>query len=452
MVEATVDERATTTGDTFDEAASPLALERDLERDLELRVARLEQLVVALGIVLERFRSSRPAFGVTIFDDLENAAASADALGILDEAAADARRDLHRLRRDVQVLVAWSEPDSEHPLASRFGRLGESATALANEFEEHGRSTGLTAPSLSPSGVARLNRFVAIAVRALLDIAEVMDALRRDARRPALAGPAVPAPPLSTSVTPRPRRTVVATVGMPVAAGVWQAVRRRRTRVLLEFAGVVAIGVAILVSAQGGGPTAGSLTGAGSSNAGPGETGNGGVAMGDGSPSMQPSPGASAEPEASDAPPPDDPTSVPPPAVTPAPTDRPALTLSRSAAAGRFDARILTAAGSINELLNVIKTDAQNADFAIARSAAVDIKAVAQTERSWLLSHPPAACFESSHWAALATYRELIATANAIMAAADASDATAIRKQVASAHGDIATLKQAGTKAVTSCA
>ena len=106
----------------------------------------------------------------------------------------------------------------------------------------------------------------------------------------------------------------------------------------------------------------------------------------------------------------------------------------------------------MNELLNDITTDGQNADFAVARSAADDIKVIAQSERAWLRSHPPADCFESSHATALATYEELITTAKAITDAADASDATAIHKQIARAHGDIATLKQAGNKAVTSCA
>ena len=408
MVEAKVDERATTTVGILDEAVSPTALEREVEP----RIARLEELVAALGVVLERFQSARPAFGATVFDNFDDAGASADALGILSEATADARLDLHVLQRDVPSLVAPSEAGLQRPFASRFGLLRESSNGLAGRFEEHRRTIGLTAPSLSPSGVARLNEFVAVAVRVLLDITEVMDVLRRDVRRPGLAAPAVTAPRAPTRGSRERRRTAVATIGMPVAAALWQAVRRRRTRVMFEFAGLAVIGVVILVSAQGGGPPPGALTGAGSSSAGPGQTGIGGVAMGGGSPSVQPSPGASAEPRASDAPPPpDDPTPVPPPPAppsTPRPTDRPALTLGPSAAASRFDGRITTAAGSMNELLNDITTDGQNADFAVARSAADDIKVIAQSERAWLRSHPPADCFESSHATALATYEELI--------------------------------------------
>ena len=452
MVEAKVGERATTAVDTVEAAMPPTAQERDLEP----RIARLEQFVTALGLVLERFQSARPAFGITVFDDFEDPDGSDDALGILDAAVADARLDLRVLERDVRTLVAPPEPGSGHPLADRFGRLGESATALARRFEAHGHARALTAPSLSPAGEARLKLFVATAGQALLDIAEGMDALRRDLWRPVFAAPAAAAPAQPRTVAPKRRKRTGAAVGVPVAASLWQAVRRRRTRVMFELAGLAAIGVVILVSAQGGGPTPGSLTGAGSSSVGPGQMGSGDVAMGGGSPSAQPSEGVSSEPGATDPPPPpDDSTPVPPPAEppsTPRPTDRPPQTLGPSAAARRFDGRITTAAGSMNDLLSDIKTEVGDADFAVVQSAAANLKGIAQAERSWLRSHPPARCFESAYDTALATYEELIATAQAIADAADEGDATAIHQQVAGANGEIAALKQAGNKAVASCA
>ena len=121
MVEAKVDERATTTVGILDEAVSPTALEREVEP----RIARLEELVAALGVVLERFQSARPAFGATVFDNFDDAGASADALGILSEATADARLDLHVLQRDVPSLVAPSEAGLQRPFASQFGLLRE---------------------------------------------------------------------------------------------------------------------------------------------------------------------------------------------------------------------------------------------------------------------------------------------------------------------------------------
>ena len=52
----------------------------------------------------------------------------------------------------------------------------------------------------------------------------------------------------------------------------------------------------------------------------------------------------------------------------------------------------------------------------------------------------------------MAAYDELIVTATGIAQSAEAGDANAIHPQVASAHGDVATLRQAGDKAIAACA
>jgi hypothetical protein len=86
------------------------------------------------------------------------------------------------------------------------------------------------------------------------------------------------------------------------------------------------------------------------------------------------------------------------------------------------------------------------------KAAADEIATIATRERSWLRSHPSKACYDSFQEAAVARYTDLIATATAIAADADAGDANAIHKEVASAHGDVSALKQAGNRAVASCA
>ena len=118
----------------------------------------------------------------------------------------------------------------------------------------------------------------------------------------------------------------------------------------------------------------------------------------------------------------------------------------------KFGNRTSAAAAVIDGLLGTITTAVRDANLPAAASAANAMGATATTERSWLQSHPATACYQSVHEAAVAAYDELIATATAIAQNAEAGDANAIHPEVASSHGDVATLRQAGDKAVAACA
>ena len=244
---------------------------------------------------------------------------------------------------------------------------------------------------------------------------------------------------------------------MPVAGAMWRVLRRRRTRLIVEAAGVLVVGVVILVSALGeGNRTPGLTAGPGSASVRPGRSAYPGVALGSSEPSLSPAPEASTVPGSSGAAPSPGPSSVapapPPPRSTPRPTQQPAPTPNPPAAVTQFGNRTATAATTIDGLLNRITTAVQNADFPTAASAANEIGATATRERSWLQSHPAAACYQSIQDSAMASYGELIVTAAAIAQTAEADDANAIHPQVASSHGDVSTLRQAGNKAVAACA
>jgi hypothetical protein len=146
------------------------------------------------------------------------------------------------------------------------------------------------------------------------------------------------------------------------------------------------------------------------------------------------------------------PAATAPPRATPRPTHTPAPTSNPAIPAGQFADRISAAADQIDGLLGTITTAVKEADFQGARGAAVSMAAISSTERTWLLAHPPAACYASSYDIAMTRYGDVIETATAIQAAADAADANAIHQDVGSAHGDVSALKQAGSKAVTACA
>ena len=243
---------------------------------------------------------------------------------------------------------------------------------------------------------------------------------------------------------------------MPLAGVAWRVLRRRRTRLMVEFAGVVVVGVVILVSALGqGGRTPGLLAGPGAGSVPPGGTGYPGVAIGSNSPSSSAGPDVSTVPGASGAGPssPSSPAPAPaPPRSTPTPTLQPAPTPKPPAAVTQFGNRTATAATTIDGLLNTITTAVQDADLPTAATAANEIGATATRERTWLQSHPAAACYQSIQDSAMASYGELIVTAAAIAQTAEAGDANAIHPQVASSHGDVSVLRQAGTKAVAACA
>ena len=411
-----------------------------LEADLEPRVVRLEQLIAGFEDVLERFQGASAAFGATVFDNFDDPGVSNDALDLLFASSTEARRDLAVLRRDAPALVAASRAGAEHPLLTRLRLLGKSAAGVAARFEQYDRSIGAALPPRTPGGVGRLNEFVALIVRALLDIAEVIDDLRLGEidLRP-----------------PEQRRPSVAAVGMPVAGALWRILRRRRTRLMVEGAGVVVVGLVILVSALGErGRAPGSVAGPGSASVGPSGTGLPGVAVG-GSPSQSPSPGAPTEAGASEVPTPGPGSAAPaptPPRATPRPTQAPRPTPAPGATATQFNNRIMSATGSIDGLLSTISTAVQDADLPMAAAAADDIASTATRERSWLLAHPAAACYQSFRESALSGYGELIATATAIAQDAAAGDANAIHPEVASSHGAVSGLKQAGNKAIAACA
>ena len=428
-----------------------------LEADLEPRVLRLEQLVAGFGDVLERFRGASAAFGATVFDNFDDPGVSNDALDLLFASSTDARRDLAALRRDAPMLVTPSGAGAEHPLVARLRLLGTSAAEVAARFEAFERSIGPAVPPRTPGGVGRLNEFVALIVRALLDIAEAIDGVRSDVPDLGLATAVITQPDESPPPPPRPHRSSATAVGLPVAGALWQILGRRRTRLMIEGAGVVLIGVVILVSALGeGNRTPGLTAGPGSASVQPTGSSYPGVALGSSEPSLSPAPEASTVPVPSGAAPSSGPSSPAPaptlPRSTPRPTQRPAPTPSPPAAVTQFGNRTATAATTIDGLLNSITMAVQDADLPAAATAANEIGATATNERSWLQSHPAAACYQSVQESAMGAYGELIVTASAIAQTAGAGDANAIHPQVASSHGDVSTLRQAGTKAVAACA
>ena len=459
MFETNVGGSATRTDDTETNRLSSVALETDLEP----RVVRLAQLVAGFGDVLERFKGASAAFGATVFDNFDDPGVSNDALDLLFASSTDARRDLAVLRRDAPKLVAAPDAGAGHPLVRRLALLGASAAAVAAGFEAFERSIGPAVPPRTPGGVGRLNEFVALIVRALLDIAEAIDGLRWDPVHPVLAAEAGTQPVESPTRPPEQRRSSAAAIGMPVAGALWQILRRRRTRLMIEGAGVVVVGLVILASAlSGGGHTPGSITDPGSASVRPSGTDYPGVAVGSSPPSLSPAPDASTVPGQSGAAPtsgvastsgPSSAAPTPtPPRPTPRPAHTPAPTVEPAARATQFGNLMLTAAGSIDGFLDTIGSAVQDADLPTVTAAADDIATTATMERSWLLSHPAAACYESFQEAAFTAYGELIVTASAIVDDVNAGDANAIHPEVASSHGDVSMLRQAGNKAVAACA
>ena len=452
MVEANAGAGATTTGATEANVLSSAALEADLEQ----RVVRLEQLVAGFEQVLERFRAAGASFGATVFENFDDPGVSNDALDLLFASSTDARRDLAVLRRDAPSLVTASGVSAGHPLVVRLALLGKSAAELAARFEQYGRSVSLAVPPRTPGGVGRLTEFVGLIVRALREIADAMAGLRWDLGRLGFTANVVTQPSKPLTRPPEPRRSLVGALGMPLAGALWTVLRRRRTRLMIEFGGVVLVGVVILVSALGrGGRAPGLIADPGSASVQPSGTGSPGVAVG-GSPGWSPSPGASTAAVASGPPPTQGaPSAAPTPTArgsAPRPTHLPAPTLEPAAAATRFSNRIGTAASSIDGLLGTITTAVQDADLPIAAAAAQHITSKASSERSWLLAHPAAACYRSFQESALTGYGELIVTAAAIVQDANAGNANAVHKDVAGSQSDIAMLKQAGNKAVAACA
>jgi hypothetical protein len=343
-----------------------------------------------------------------------------------------------------------------HPLAVRLELVGKSAAELAARFEEYGRSVSLAVPPRTPGGVGRLNEFVALIVRALLDIADAMAGMRWDLGRLGFTANVVEQRSMPPTRPPEQRRPLVGALGVPVAGALWTILRRRRTRLMVEFGGVVLVGVLILVSALGGGGRApGLIADPGSGSVRPSGTGYPGVAVG-GSPGLSPSPDASTG-AATSGPPATQGTSSAAPAPTaavstPRPTHLPAPTLGPVALATQFNNRIGTATASIDGLLSTITTAVQDADLPTAAAAAHDITSKASSERSWLLTHPAAACYQPFQESALTGYGELIVTAAAIVQDANAGNANAVHKDVAGSQSDISMLRQAGNKAVAACA
>ena len=427
-----------------------------LQADLASRVARLDQLVAGFDLVLERFKGAdvgagaSAATGPAIFENFDDAGASNEALDLLFASSTDARRDLAALRRDVPALLAANRIDGQQ-LMLRVRSLGSSAANLAGRFEDYGRSISLTVSPRTAGGVGRLNEFVALVVRALVQIVDVADGLRRNEDRHAGA-PA--SPPASAPEEHRP--SVAAAVSLAIAGAPWRLLRRRRTRLMIESAGVAVVGVAILVSVLNqGGSTPGSAVGSLSPSAGSDWTSPPGVAIASGSPNASPASPAPTEGGAS-ATPTTNPSSAPPaptlPPSTPRPTQRPAATPHPPAGITQFGNRAAAAAAVIDGLLDTITTAVQGADLPAAASAADEVGATATRERSWLQSHPAAACYQAIQESAMAAYGELIVTATGIEQNAEAGDANAIHPQVGSAHGDVSTLRQAGNKAVAACA
>ena len=446
MVEPTADRRATEAGDLGPHAPGPTALEAELEP----RITRLEQLVAALELLLERFQGTSTAFGATVFDNLDDPAASHAVLSILVASTADARWDVNALRRAVRDLDITQDPEIERPLLTRLGALAGSAVELKARFEAYRGSIGHSTPPRSPNAEAQLHQVVALSGRALLDISEVVDRPREE-RPAALAASSVTAAGSAARVPARRRAPTALRV--PAAWTLLQLARRRRNRLIAESAALAVVAIVVLGSVvDRGGAVPDTQLGAGSSSAVPGQT-NGGVALGSFAPTGSLLPASSPEPGGTG------PTATPrassaapgAPGPTPRPTPAPAPTQNATAAT-RFDDRITAAADSIDELLGSITTAVQGSDFAAAKAGAEDITATAQAERSWLVSHPPRTCYQPFHAAAMAAYAELITKAGTIAADADAGDDNAIHQDVASSHNDVASLRQAGNKAVAFCA
>jgi hypothetical protein len=425
-----------------------------VEADLAWRITRLEQLVAALGLLLERFRGSSSAFGTTVFDNLEDPAASNAVLAILVESTADARRDLNAVRRGVRALAGPDAITLDLPAMTRLRPLARSAAVLTDQFEEYRRTIGSGTPARSASTVARLHQVVALSVRSLFDIREIVDGLQAEEGRLVPAPAAASQLPRGTTSAAEGRRAPAAPIGAPLVAGLWRAVGRRRTRLVVEFAAVLLVGFVVLISALGrGGFPPDSFPTDAASSGGPGATA-GEVAIASDAPSGS-LPPSSAGPTATGPPPsPIAPSAAPPPPrATPRPTPAPAPTHGAVVlAVTRFADRVAAAAGSIDGLLDIVANQVQAADFAAAKSAADGIAAIATTERSWLLSHPAKACYRPYHDMAMATYGDLLASATTIATNADAGDAKSIHNDVAHSHLEISTLKQAGTKALAACA
>ena len=466
MTAADLPRTATTPDDDEPNGLSQAAI----EASLEARIVRLEQFTSGLAVILDRFRGRRGSGTTTVFDDFDDPSAGNEALDVLFAACSNARRDLTALRRELAALNGAPDRGSELAVVTRLRLLDASATELAARFEDHRRSRDVTLPPRSPGGVVRLDEFVGMVVRALRDIAEAAEGLRRRPAQVEIAAvvaapqPIAPRPiapqPSAPRPAARPRRSVVA-VATPAAGALWHVLRRRRTRLLIELAGVLVVGLVVLFSALNRGEQApGSIAGLQSPSATLARTGDTGVAVGGSSPSSLPSPLPSPGPVTPGPTPVGPPAPGPskgapapnPPPATPSPTRRPAPTPTPPIAVTRFNDRIVAAADSIDGLLASITTAVHDADLATAKAGADEIGSIASAERTWLLAHPAHACYESLQESAFATYGDLISTAAAIAADADAGDGNAIHKKVASGHGDVSALRQAGTKAITACA
>lgn len=445
--------------------------------ELEDRITRLEQLVAALGLLLDRFRGSDAAFGPTAFDRMDDPAAGHAVLAILVASTADARWDVLALRRAVRTRSAEPDADVATAIGPRLDRLARSARELRARFEAHRLSLARDASVHSPQAVAQLQQIVALSARALLDIGELghpSAASDTAVATAAAAMPPVSAPAGSVPVgAPATSREVVRSRGRlaapgGVAGGLWQLVRSRRNRLIAETAAVALVAIVLVGSALsrrqdapdgliGAGvpttqptPTRGGLavaslvpgdTGVLLPSVGPGATGEGATPQpSSGGPGTAP-PGPTPAPAPTPRPPTPGPQPTPPPA-TPGP----------AAAAAQFDSRVTTSADAIDGLLGSITSAVQGGDFAAAGAAADDMAARAGSDRAWLQAHPPATCYQPFQQTAVSLYGGLIDTANDIAAHADAGDDNAIGQDVAHTHGDVSALRQLGNKAVAACA
>ncbi|HTK43830.1 MAG TPA: hypothetical protein VL749_00560 [Patescibacteria group bacterium] len=457
------------------------------EAELAPRVRRLQTLVKGLGIVLERLESGGEPLDGMAFEDFDDPGASNEALDLVFESFSDARRDLAVLRHAAPLLAGATFASPARTVLVGLGELSRSAGSLAEAYERYRRSIDQRVPPRTPGGSARLDEFLGMIVRALRDVAAVVQAAPALpplavvlATPPAVTPTAVAAasaPAVAPSAAVRADPVVLPAASLPAAqrapaqakpatppVGAWlcQHVQRRRTRLLVESGALLLVVLVIVASAMlRGGPPTGATGVLDPSNGTPGSSIGGPVAVGGGSsPQASPSPGASplagqtaapGTPGATTAPPASTPPRATPrptspPGPTPQPTPDPAI------AAGKFADRISAATGEIDGLLAAISSAVQDADFQHASAAASNIATISSTERSWLLSNPPASCFASSYDTAVTRYGDVIATATSIEQAAEAADANTIHQEVGSTHGDLSALKQAATKAVTACA
>jgi hypothetical protein len=477
--------------------------------DLGLRVGRLETVVSGLALVLERLESGGEPLDGMALEDFDDPAASNEALDLVFQSFSDARRDLAALRHAMPVLAAAPFSSPQRTVLVGVEERARSAARLADAFEAYRRSIDQRVPPRTPGGIARLDEFLGMIVRALRDVAAVVDQAPGAQAAPSSAmprpapvlpplevvlaatAPAPPPPPLVPAVTLEPTvapsasltalppidASTVATQpsvmpGSPptvsrgrgsLGAWLWRHVQRRRTRLVVESAAVVVVALVILVSAMHPGAVPSGAFGATSSPSGsPGSTLGAPVAVGGGSsPGVSASPGrptpvgqtaAPAGPGATSQPQGSAPPAPTPPRPTPQPTQQTSPTADPGIPAGQFADRIAAAADQIDGYLATITTAVKGADFQGAHSAAVSMAGVSSTERTWLLAHPPASCYAFSYDTAMTRYGDLLATATSIETAADAADANAIHQDVGSAHGDVSALKQAANKAVTACA